>query len=72
MSDLFEQWGYARSQTAVMENSAKRLVLFAPDCEPWTGIAEEWNLTMHFPSRAGEGLEEFEMDQIIQTIANSL
>jgi len=72
MSDLFEQWGYARSQTAVMENSATRLVLFAPDCEPWTGTAEEWNLTMHFPSRAGEGLEEFEMDQIIQTIANSL
>jgi len=72
MGDLFEQWGYVRSQKAIMENSAKRLVLFAPDCEPWTGIAEEWNLTMHFPSRAGEGLEEFEMDQIIQTIANSL
>lgn len=72
MSELFEQWGYARSQAAVMENSAKRLVLFAPDCEPWASIAEEWNLTMHFPSRAGEGLEEFEMDEIIQTIANSL
>ncbi|RII14985.1 hypothetical protein DSC45_19000 [Streptomyces sp. YIM 130001] len=73
MEDLFEQWGYARSQTAVMEQSAKRLVLFAPEDEPWKeAIGEDWDLTLHFPSRAGEGLEEFEMDEIIETIANSL
>ena len=73
MDDLFEQWGYARSQTAVMEQSAKRLVLFAPDDEPWSeAIAEEWDLTLHFPSKAGQGLQEFEMDEIIDTIANSL
>jgi hypothetical protein len=73
MAGLFEQWGYARSQTAVMEQSAKRLVLFAPEEEPWKeAIGEEWDLTLHFPSRAGEGLEEFEMDEIIETIANSL
>ncbi|WP_049570902.1 vWA domain-containing protein [Streptomyces sp. SBT349] len=73
MDALFEQWGYARSQTAVMEQSAKRLVLFAPEEEPWKeAIGEEWDLTLHFPSRAGEGLEEFEMDEIIETIANSL
>jgi hypothetical protein len=73
IDDLFEQWGYARSQTAVMEQSAKRLVLFAPEMEPWSDpIAEEWDLTLHFASKAGEGLEEFEMDEIIETIANSL
>ncbi|GAA2328587.1 VWA domain-containing protein [Streptomyces kunmingensis] len=73
IDDLFEQWGYARSQTAVMEQSAKRLVLFAPDQAPWSDpIAEEWDLTLHFASKAGEGLEEFEMDEIIETIANSL
>jgi hypothetical protein len=72
MDDLFEQWGYARSQAAVMENSAKRLVLFAPEEEPWAAIAEDWNFTMFFPSRAGDGLEEFEMDQIIHTIAHTL
>ncbi|MEY9845882.1 vWA domain-containing protein [Streptacidiphilus sp. MAP5-3] len=70
--DLFEQWGYARSQSALMEQSAKRLVLFAPDQDPWSGIAEEWDLTLHFPSKAGDGLQEFEMDEIIDTIANSL
>jgi hypothetical protein len=72
MDELFEQWGYARSQNAVMENSAKRLVLFAPEVEPWTGIADEWNLSMLFPSKAGLGLEEFELDEIIDTIVNSL
>ncbi|WKX73095.1 vWA domain-containing protein [Streptomyces sp. XD-27] len=73
MDELFEQWGYARSQTAVMEQSAKRLVLFAPEGAPWSDpIAEEWDLTLHFESKAGDGLEEFEMDEIIETIANSL
>ncbi|MEU8887591.1 vWA domain-containing protein [Streptomyces sp. NPDC048442] len=73
MDDLLEQWGYPRSQSAVMEQSAKRLVLFAPDQAPWDDpIAEEWDLTLHFPSKAGAGLEEFEMDEIIETIANSL
>ena len=73
LDELFEQWGYARSQTSVMEQSAKRLVLFAPDQAPWSDpIAEEWDLTLHFASKAGQGLEEFEMDEIIETIANSL
>lgn len=72
LDELLEWWGYARSQQSLMQNSAKRLVLFAPEAEPWSGIAQEWNLTMHFPSRAGEGLEEFELDEIINTIANSL
>ncbi|GII95469.1 vWA domain-containing protein [Sinosporangium siamense] len=72
MDELFEQWGYARSQNSIMDNSAKRLVLFTPEAAPWIDIADEWNLTMHFPSKAGEGLEEFEMDEIINTIVNTL
>ncbi|WUI02893.1 VWA domain-containing protein [Spirillospora sp. NBC_00431] len=72
MDDLFERWGYASSTTATMENSAKRLVLFAPDCEPWADLVEEWNQTLLFPSAAGAGLEEFEMGEIINTIVNSL
>jgi von Willebrand factor type A domain len=70
--ELFEEWGYQSSQSAMMENSAKRLLLFAPDLEPWEGIAANWNNTIHFPSEAGDGLEEWEMDEIIETIVNSL
>ncbi|QXJ22222.1 VWA domain-containing protein [Actinomadura graeca] len=72
LDELFEQWGYASSREALMENSAKRLVLFAPDMRPWSDLVEEWNQTLLFPSAAGEGLEEFEMDEIINTIVNSL
>lgn len=70
--ELFEQWGYQSSQSAVMENSAKRLILFAPDLEPWQEIAASWNNTIFYPSEAGNGLDEWEMGEIIQTIANSI
>ncbi|HEY0636865.1 MAG TPA: vWA domain-containing protein [Pseudonocardiaceae bacterium] len=72
LTDLFEQWGFAQSRRAVMENSAKRLLLFAPEESPWNEIADDWNNTLFFPSEAGKGLQEYEMDEIINTIANSL
>ena len=43
-----------------MSDSAKRLLLFAPDVTPWNVIASSWEQTIHYPSKAGEGLEEFE------------
>lgn len=72
IDELFGQWGHAQSRGALMENSAKRLLIFAPDVFPWNDIADDWNNTLFFPSTAGEGLEEWEMDEIIATIANSL
>ncbi|MGA9380520.1 MAG: vWA domain-containing protein [Phormidium sp.] len=51
--------------------SAKRLILFAPDAEPWT-IMSSWENTIHYTSAAGKGLEEVEMDQILDAIANSV
>jgi von Willebrand factor type A domain len=52
--------------------SAKRLVLFAPDAQPWTVIGSSWNNIVYYPSKAGKGLEELEMDQILEAIANSV
>jgi Integrin beta chain VWA domain len=72
LDDLFSQWGHGQSQHALMENSAKRLLIFAPEVYPWNDIADDWNHTLFFPSTAGDGLEEWEMDEIIATIANSL
>jgi hypothetical protein len=65
-------WGYGGSQSAKMENAAKRLLLFAPDTTPWNMIAADWNNTMYFASRAGEGLEEYELKEIIDIIGNSI
>jgi hypothetical protein len=72
IDDLMEAWGYGRSQSAVMENAAKRLLLFAPDTSPWNEIAADWNNTIYFPSVAGSGLEEIELTEIIDAIANSV
>lgn len=72
LDELFAWWGHAQQRGARMENSAKRLLLFAPEVYPWADIADDWNNTLFFPSTAGEGLEEWEMDQIIATIASSL
>lgn len=72
LEGLFQQWGSGQNRDALMEDSAKRLLMFAPETYPWTDIADEWNNTIFFPSEAGEGLEEWEMDQIIATIVNSL
>lgn len=72
LDELFVQWGHGQSRGALMENSAKRLLIFAPEEYPWTDIADDWNNTLFFPSVAGDGLEEWEMDEIIATIAGSL
>jgi len=69
---LFDRWGYATAQSGVMEHAAKRLLLFAPDTGPWNVIAADWQNTIFLPSKAGDGLEEYEMDQIIDVIANSI
>ncbi|MEU3765868.1 vWA domain-containing protein [Amycolatopsis keratiniphila] len=72
LDELFALWGHAQSRESLMENSAKRLLIFAPEEYPWADIADDWNNTLFFPSVAGEGLEEWEMDEIIATIASSL
>jgi hypothetical protein len=72
IDDLFEQWGYGSSQSATMENAAKRLLLFTPDTTPWNVMAADWNNTIYFPSQAGSGLEEYEMNEIVDLIANSV
>jgi hypothetical protein len=72
IDELFERWGYQSSEEASMENAAKRLLLFAPDAIPWNAIASDWDNTIFLPSRAGDGLEDHEMSEIINAIANSI
>jgi hypothetical protein len=72
IDELFERWGYQSSEETSMENAAKRLLLFAPDTIPWNAIAADWDNTIFLPSRAGEGLDDHEMGEIIEAIANSI
>ena len=49
----------------------KRLVLFAPNRYPWTDISEEWDSVWHKVCNGGAGLEDIEMDTIINFLAKS-
>ena len=72
ISQLGDRWGYPGSQTSVMESSAKRLLLFAPDVYPWAEIADEWDNVILIPSQAGAGLQELEFKEILDAIASSV
>jgi len=69
-NELTEWWG--GKQSGYMDFSAKRLVLYAPDLPSWNLISNTWDNVLHFPSKAGEGLNEVSYEQIINTIANTI
>ena len=66
-NELTDRWS---SQS--MDRNAKRLILFAPDAYPWTDIATNWENTVHYASRAGEGLSEVDSSTILDAIVNSI
>lgn len=67
---LTDQWD--DPQGSVMEYAAKRLLMYAPDVYPWNVISAYWDNVLHYPSAAGQGLDEIEFGQIIDAIAGSV
>ncbi len=70
-SELTAWWGDGEND-AYINQSAKRLLLFAPDEPYWNKISDTWDNVIHFPSIAGEGLGEFDYKQIIDAISNTI
>lgn len=66
--DLTEMW----EGQSYMNRSAKRLILYAPDAYAWTDIANAWENTLHFVSQAGAGLKDFDYQEILGQIAESV
>ncbi|MBU2665130.1 VWA domain-containing protein [Actinoplanes bogorensis] len=62
LADLAEAW----------RRRDERLVLVAPPTTPWDGIAADWRDTWHLPSRAGNGLNEYALGEIVDAIAAGL
>ena len=71
MNQLVDAWE-GDGQMTGMEHSAKRLMLYAPDLEPWNGISEDWQNTLHFPSAAGDGMDDYTFTEILNQIAASV
>ena len=69
--ELTTWWGDRQNKGFINQN-AKRLLLFAPNGPYWSTISDTWDNVIHFPSVAGEGLEEFDYAQIIDSISNTI
>lgn len=70
-NELTAWWGDCQNKGYIDQN-AKRLLLFAPDEPYWNTISNTWDNVIHFPSAAGEGLNEFDYKQIIDSISNTI
>ena len=69
MNELMDWWA---GQEAPISLSAQRLIIYAPDCEPWSDISNAWENTIHYPSQAGMGLKEIDYDTILAAIVRSV
>ena len=60
LAELEKRWGTTNGydEHAVMHYIRKRLLLVAPDMQPWPAIGDGWSNTAWFPAKAGEGLAE--------------
>lgn len=68
---LSEMWG-TKAYPGEMDNSAKRLLLFAPDVSFWHTIKECWNNVVLSPAGESTGLEDVAYQYMINTIVNSV
>ena len=70
--DLDELTDWWEGQSAHVNQSARRLILFAPDGAGWNEIGSSWDQTVHLASQAGAGLSDVEFSTILDSIANSI
>lgn len=70
--ELGERWGAEGDPKSRMDEAAKRLILFCPEASPWEEITDKWNNVLWFPSEAGSGLMDVEMNLVLDSIASSI
>lgn len=71
MRELTAWWGDDEAP-GYMDQQAKRLVLFAPDMPGWKQVSDNWDKVLHYPSEAGNGLQDVEYSQIISVISQTI
>lgn len=71
-NELTTWWGSRRSSGSVMDEAAKRLILFTPDANGWSAVRDNWNNVIQYESEAGNGLQSCDYDQILSAICNSI
>lgn len=74
MAENFEElslWWEDEQLGGSMDESAKRLLIFAPDAPEWNRISAEWSQVVHVQT-VSEGLEELEYQQVIDAVCNTI
>ncbi|MBQ1252333.1 MAG: VWA domain-containing protein, partial [Firmicutes bacterium] len=70
--ELSSWWGIPGTDVGLMNQSAKRLLIFAPEREYWTMIRDHWDKVNYCNAIAGNGLAEQSYAEILNTIANTI
>lgn len=70
--DQLTSWWGDSSDGGFMNQNSKRLVLFAPDISYWRDISNLWDNVVHYPSIEDRGLYEYDYQEIINSIVNSI
>ena len=69
--ELTRWWG-SSNEAGIMDEYAKRLLIFAPGKAQWDVIRDNWNNVLHYESEAGTGLEDWGYEEILNTICGSI
>lgn len=65
-----ELWWNGEDKRGMPEQIAKRMILFAPDYEPWNRIASDFDNVWHIIVKDNNGCDEFDIDQAREIIAS--
>jgi len=66
------QWWGTKSAPGVMDERAKRLILFTPDVPYWDTIRDNWNNVIHYEMEVWGGLQECDYDMFLSAICNTI
>lgn len=71
--ELSDWWGYGEYDAGtVMDQRAKRLVLFTPNLESWNTIRDNWNQVVHVESAASKGIRDVDYETMMNVVAESI
>jgi hypothetical protein len=68
LDELTDAWEAVQDPNA----GNRRLVVFAPEKGIWPELTEQWTNVVYFPSQAGDGLKEVDMDAILDALVSSV
>ena len=69
LNELADWWS---GQDTYVSQNAQRLIIYAPDSNPWADISNEWENSIHYASQAGMGLKEIDYETILSAIVKSV